>query len=47
MTSGTLSALATPVRTGRTIHVWRVELTDQDGEAVATARCTLAIREVP
>jgi uncharacterized protein (TIGR00369 family) len=44
--SGTLRATATPVRKGRSLHVWRIELTDEKSEAVATARCTLVIRSV-
>lgn len=44
---GVVTATATPVRKGRTLHVWNVEIVDQDGKAVAVARCTLAIRPVP
>ena len=43
---GLLRATATPVRRGRTIHVWNVELADEKGDAVAIARCTIAIRQV-
>jgi 1,4-dihydroxy-2-naphthoyl-CoA hydrolase len=42
--SGLVRAVATPVRRGRTLHVWTIDLSDEDGEAVAVARCTLAIR---
>ena len=42
--SGTLTAIATPIRTGRTLHVWAIDLLDEDGKLVAVARCTLAIR---
>lgn len=42
--SGTVTATATPIRKGRTIHVWAIDIKDQDGEAVAVARCTLAVR---
>jgi 1,4-dihydroxy-2-naphthoyl-CoA hydrolase len=42
--SGVLRATATPVRKGRMVHVWNVDLQDQDGEPVAAARCTLVIR---
>jgi len=44
---GTITATATPVRKGRTLHVWNIEIVDGDGVAVAVARCTLAIRPVP
>lgn len=41
---GTIRATATPIRKGRTIHVWNVDVSDDEGVAVAAARCTLAIR---
>lgn len=44
---GVLRATATPVRKGKTIHVWNIDLVDQDDIPVAAARCTLAIRPVP
>ncbi|MFN2490987.1 MAG: PaaI family thioesterase [Actinomycetota bacterium] len=44
LTSGKVRAVATPLRRGRTIQVWTIALADQDGNAVAAARCTLAIR---
>ena len=44
---GTVRATATPVRKGRTIHVWNIEIVDEDEVGVAAARCTLAIRPVP
>lgn len=43
-TTGLLRAVATPVRKGRTVHVWNIDLTDEDSEPVATARCTVLIR---
>lgn len=43
-TEGTLTATALPIRKGRSMHVWGIDLTDQDGAMIATARCTLAIR---
>ena len=44
MTEGVLKATATPVRKGRTVHVWAVELDEDGGKRIAVARCTLAIR---
>jgi 1,4-dihydroxy-2-naphthoyl-CoA hydrolase len=41
---GLLKAIAQPIRKGRTIHVWNIELVDGNGELVAAARCTLAVR---
>jgi 1,4-dihydroxy-2-naphthoyl-CoA hydrolase len=45
--SGTVTATATPIRKGRTIHVWGIDLVGEDGKKVAVARCTLAIRPLP
>jgi 1,4-dihydroxy-2-naphthoyl-CoA hydrolase len=41
---GVLKAIAQPIRKGRTIHVWNIDLVDESGELVAAARCTLAVR---
>jgi uncharacterized protein (TIGR00369 family) len=41
---GVLKAVAQPIRKGRTIHVWNIDLVDESGELVAAARCTLAVR---
>jgi 1,4-dihydroxy-2-naphthoyl-CoA hydrolase len=41
---GHVRATATPIRKGRTTHVWGVEITDENGGLVAIARCTLAVR---
>lgn len=43
---GTLTATATPIRKGRSLHVWGIELSDDAGEPVAVARCTLVIRSL-
>jgi uncharacterized protein (TIGR00369 family) len=40
---GTLIATATPVRRGRTVQVWAIHLTNEEGKAVCEARCTLAV----
>lgn len=41
---GLLRATATPIRKGRTIHVWNVDLTDEGDDLVAKARLTVLIR---
>src|SRR5665213_852347 len=43
MTSGTLTATATPIRKGRTVHVWGIDLTDDQGRMICVARCTLQV----
>lgn len=45
-TSGFLTARAVPIRKGRTIHVWSIDLNDETGARVAVARCTLVIRDL-
>ena len=47
MTSGTLTATATPVRTGRTVHVWAIDLTDDKNRLICVARCTLQVLKAP
>lgn len=42
--SGTVRATATPVRKGRTVQVWAIDITGEDGKQVAVARCTLAVK---
>jgi uncharacterized protein (TIGR00369 family) len=43
MREGRLTAVATPVHTGRTTHVWEIELTNEDDALICVSRCTLAI----
>jgi uncharacterized protein (TIGR00369 family) len=47
MTSGILTATATPVRKGRRVQVWAINLTDQDGRQICVARCTLQVLDTP
>ena len=47
MSSGTLTATATPIRKGRTVHVWGVELTNDEGQLICVARCTLQVLKAP
>lgn len=44
-TTGLLRATATPIRKGRSVHVWRIELDDEEDKPVATARCTVLIKK--
>ncbi|HEU4481037.1 MAG TPA: hotdog fold thioesterase [Actinomycetota bacterium] len=44
---GTVRATAIPVRKGRSMHVWSIDLVDEEGNLVAVARCTLAVRDIP
>lgn len=43
---GLVRATAVPVRKGRSLHVWTVDIVDEEGTLVAVARCTLAIRRL-
>lgn len=43
---GVVRAIATPVRKGRSLHVWTVDIVDEEGTLVAVARCTLVIRRM-
>jgi uncharacterized protein (TIGR00369 family) len=47
MSSGTLTATATPIRKGRTVHVWGIDLTDETGRSICVARCTLQVLKAP
>jgi len=47
MTEGTLTATATPFRKGRSVHVWGVELRDDEDRLICVARCTLQVLPAP
>lgn len=45
-TEGEVRGVATPIHTGRTIHVWNVDVMHvETGKLVASGRVTLAVRE--
>ena len=43
-TSGTVTAVCTPVRRGRTLATFVIDVTDDEGRTTATARLTCMIR---
>ncbi len=43
MRSGVVTATATPIRKGRTVQVWAIELTDERGRQISVARCSLQV----
>jgi 1,4-dihydroxy-2-naphthoyl-CoA hydrolase len=47
MTDGTLTAVATPIRKGRRVHVWGIELRDSNDRLICVARCTLQVLPAP
>ena len=47
MSSGVLSATATPIRKGRTVQVWGIDLTDDQGRLICVARCSLQVLKAP
>jgi uncharacterized protein (TIGR00369 family) len=47
MSEGTLTAVATPFRKGRNVHVWGIELRDDDQRLICVARCTLQVLPAP
>lgn len=44
---GMLTGTATPIRLGRTAHVWDVRITDEEGRLICASRCTIAIVDRP
>ena len=43
VTEGWVTGIARPVHTGRTTHVWQIELTDDNGRLTCVSRITMAI----
>jgi 1,4-dihydroxy-2-naphthoyl-CoA hydrolase len=44
---GLLTGTATPIRLGRTTHVWDVRITDEEEKLICISRCTIAIVDRP
>jgi uncharacterized protein (TIGR00369 family) len=47
VSDGPVTATATPLRVGRTVQVWGIEVRDQDDRLTCVARCTLAVVDRP
>jgi uncharacterized protein (TIGR00369 family) len=47
VSSGILTATATPIRKGRAVQVWGIDLTDDQGRLISVARCSLQVLKVP
>jgi uncharacterized protein (TIGR00369 family) len=46
VSDGSVRAVATPIRIGRSVQVWGIDIVDQDGKLVAVARLTVAVRQI-
>ena len=47
MRSGVITATATPIRKGRTVQVWGIEMTDPRGRQISVARCSMQVIAAP
>lgn len=45
VSKGVITVEATPIHTGRTMSVWKIEITDERGKLVCTSRITLLIQK--
>lgn len=41
--SGIVTGTATPVKLGKTMHVWQTDITDEKDRLICTSRCTLSV----
>lgn len=46
-TKGYVTARTTPVKTGRRIQVWQIEITDENSKIICVSRITIAVVELP
>lgn len=44
---GQLTGVATPVRRGRTTHVWDIHISDENDRLICVSRCTVAVVDRP
>lgn len=43
VSSGVVTGIARPVRLGRSLHFWRIDVRDQDGNLVCSAKLTVKV----
>ena len=43
--TGWITGVGLPLQIGRTVQVWEVRMTDDDGNLTAFSTCTIAVRE--
>jgi len=43
---GMVTAVASPLRVGKTLQVWDINITDDDGDLVCASRLTLAVKNL-
>jgi 1,4-dihydroxy-2-naphthoyl-CoA hydrolase len=43
VSEGVVRATATPIRLGRTVQVWHIDITDHRDRLICTARCSLQV----